>query len=109
MPPTPVAGDAGSDREMFFKMGGAYDYTTREYRADNFAYAYGSVGRLPLPDVFVPDNDVALTGGDQLPEEDIDPTGAGSRDPTFIFRNGATEVYEASQTIVAGYGSFQAR
>ncbi|WP_166646934.1 TonB-dependent receptor [Prosthecobacter fusiformis] len=111
-----------------FKFGGSFDHSTRDYRTDNFQYTglpdaqlIGTYLNLapgqPLLNGPSPDDNDGLTlgdilGGIDLVDQTRDPNGLGGflvRDNFFLSRAydiPAREVYEASQTIPAVYGSF---
>lgn len=102
----PLFREGNGGKEAFARFGGAYDYSTRNYRADNYAYNFAAITTFPVPDVFVPDNRIELTPADQLGEDDRTNTSPRrpNRDGIFLFRNGSAETYTASQSIAAAYG-----
>jgi hypothetical protein len=83
---------SGSDKNSVFRFGGNFDYTTRDYRADSFAYDQRTVAtNFNAPpgstDTFA---DVFF---------DLSPSAQ-------LFRINPTEVYDSAQVIASGFAMF---
>lgn len=98
----------GADgQEMKLKFGGMLDVTTRDYRADSFAYWRGLENASFTPtipgqtwgDVFLGNNPPVGVPGNSTPNS--------VAAYTFLFRSNGIETYEASQLTSAGYMSLE--
>lgn len=101
----PLFGTEGSNGGVGFKnnrnkvelrAGLNFDHSARTYRADNFAYNFSGLVRRGAE--ISPSDRVGLTDADLVGRSSLTDPG------TFLFRNGAFEVYNARQDIFAGYG-----
>lgn len=93
----PLFKTADGGETAYVKAGVNFDYSTRDYRADNFGYSNFPV--IPVPETLDASNRVALTLGDQLGTLDLDPA-----NNLYLGRIGSMESYDATQSIYAGYG-----
>lgn len=105
----PIFGSGTTEKEVTLDFGGSFDRSTREYRADNFAYQeqFLFFPAESFPNA-VPDDRVGLTVADQLAPIDGVPFPNANSDFIYPFRNNIPEIYSADQNIVATYGSIAA-
>jgi outer membrane receptor protein involved in Fe transport len=89
----PLFRNAAGDEKALLRVGANFDYSTRDFRADTFGYSNSILGGgFRLVGTLGPSNRDGLTPADVI--------GSGSA-PLGRRRN--PEIYEASQTIAAGY------
>lgn len=89
----------GDEEFMSIKLGAAFDHSSREYRADSFAYLGGNLpgAGYPAPFPGATPGDVALVG---IPNAvDFFPVAATTR----LYRFAPPETYEAEQNIPAAF------